>query len=81
MVGGTICIISESDRTNDLAKAINVLDANWIHLTATVASLIQPPEVPCIKTLLIGGESPTEGIVSTWAGKVNLVNSYGMSDS
>lgn len=81
IIGGTVCVISETDKTNDLAGAINRLDANWTCLTATVASLIQPSEVPCLKTLVLCGESPTEGNVSTWGGKVEFVNAYGPAEA
>ncbi|KAH8665275.1 hypothetical protein BGZ60DRAFT_540731 [Tricladium varicosporioides] len=81
IVGGTICVLSDTDRTGDLAGAINRLDANWACLTATVAGLFGPSDVPNFKTLTLAGEAPTEGNVSTWGGKVNLVNAYGPSEA
>ncbi|RDL30479.1 uncharacterized protein BP5553_10357 [Venustampulla echinocandica] len=81
IVGGTVCVISDTDRTNNLVQAINNLDANWACLTATVAGLFQPSEVPSLKTLTLCGESPTEGNVSTWGGKVEFVNAYGPAEA
>ncbi|KAG9235149.1 hypothetical protein BJ875DRAFT_529770 [Amylocarpus encephaloides] len=81
IIGGTVCVISETDRTNNLAQAINKLDANWACLTATVASLLQPSVVPCLRTLTLCGESPTESNVLTWGGKAQFVNAYGPAEA
>ncbi|KAG9375627.1 hypothetical protein A1F94_013765 [Pyrenophora tritici-repentis] len=40
LVGGCTCVPSESDKKDDLSKAINALDANWAYLTSTVAKLL-----------------------------------------
>ncbi|KAK9772944.1 putative Nonribosomal peptide synthase [Seiridium cardinale] len=80
MSGGCICIPSQSERVNNLAAAINRLGANWAFLTPTVASLLKPEEVPCLKTLLLGGEHATRDNFQTWAPSLRLINTYGPSE-
>ncbi|KAJ6023763.1 AMP-dependent synthetase/ligase [Penicillium herquei] len=82
ILGGTVCVLSEQDRLDDLAGAISRLRANWACLTPTVASLVQPENVPSIQTLVLSGECPTEGNLRTWAGQIpNLINAYGPSEA
>ncbi|KAF7585258.1 hypothetical protein BBP40_011545, partial [Aspergillus hancockii] len=82
LTGGTVCVISEHDRMNDLATAINQADVNWACLTPTVASLLRPTDVPKLKTLVLSGECPTEDNLKTWAGRVDkLLNAYGPSEA
>ena len=81
LVGGTVCVPSEFARINDLSGAITSLNANWTNLTPSVASLLRPKDVPCLKTLVLGGEAVRQDIVDIWAQHVVLLNSYGPSES
>ncbi|KAK3312656.1 hypothetical protein B0H66DRAFT_631298 [Apodospora peruviana] len=78
--GGCLCIPSERDRINDLAGAIVRLDANNACLTPTVARLLRPEDVPCLKYLSLGGESLRQDNFDLWAGHVRLTNIYGPSE-
>ena len=80
MRGGCICIPSEHERMNDLAGTVNRLNANWMFLTPTVAGLIQPSDVPTLKTLTLAGEAITQQNIDTWAGAVDLHVCYGPSE-
>ena len=80
MVGGCICIPSESERVEDIEGAINHYDVNWAHLTPSVSSLISPDKVPRLKVLLLGGEAMTRRHIRQWTGKVRLINVYGPSE-
>ena len=51
--GGCVCVPSEDQRLNATAEAICHLSANLINTTPTVASLIQPADVPMLKTLYV----------------------------
>jgi amino acid adenylation domain-containing protein len=82
VLGATVCVLSEHDRLNDLAGAINRLRVDWACLTPTVASLVQPLTVTSLKTLVLSGECPTEDNLRTWAGQVpTLINAYGPSEA
>ncbi|PGH20058.1 hypothetical protein AJ80_03708 [Polytolypa hystricis UAMH7299] len=80
--GGTVCVISDHDRMNNLAAAINDLNVNWACLTPTVATLLTPSEVPGLNTLALSGECPTDNNLTVWGEKVDrLFNIYGPSEA
>ncbi|KAL4734758.1 hypothetical protein BDV11DRAFT_174477 [Aspergillus similis] len=78
--GGCVCVPTEAERLNDIAGAITRLQANWTFLTPSVASLLNPVDVPTLKTLTLGGEAISRDLHSTWADKVRLINSYGPAE-
>jgi amino acid adenylation domain-containing protein len=79
--GGCVCIPSHHDRMNNLAEVIVRMRINWLYLTPTGSSLLKGPnEVPCVKTLLLGGEAARKDIIDTWASNVHLVNTYGPAE-
>ena len=57
---------------NDLAGAIARLDANFMDLTPTVASLLNPKDVPTIKGMALGGEALTKAVLEQWSPYVHL---------
>ncbi|EFQ88845.1 hypothetical protein PTT_15093 [Pyrenophora teres f. teres 0-1] len=74
LCGGCICVPSESDRRNDLAKAISTMDVNWSFLTPSVARLLDPGLVPSLKILAIGGEQSSSADWNRWPGSDILVS-------
>jgi amino acid adenylation domain-containing protein len=78
--GGCLCIPSEADRQNDLARAMERMQVNQACLTSSVANLIQPSEVPSLKHLTLGGEPASKQNVATWAEAVTLNNIYGPAE-
>ena len=78
--GGCVCIPSETDRTGVFTSAMNRMRVNWVLFTPSVASLIQPEDVPTLKTLVLGGEAVKQENVSRWAKKVCLLNCYGPAE-
>ncbi|KAI9848835.1 MAG: NRPS [Sclerophora amabilis] len=80
MHGGCICVPSEDDKMNDLAGVINRMNVNCAYLTPTVASLLQPSDVPNLKTLALGGEAVRQDNVSLWSDKIYLINIYGPAE-
>jgi amino acid adenylation domain-containing protein len=79
--GGCVCIPSEGDRLNDLAKSICAFNANTVLLTPTVVRLLSPLDVPCLKTLISGGERVTQDIVGLWSDVLDLVIVYGPAET
>ncbi|OCL04567.1 acetyl-CoA synthetase-like protein [Glonium stellatum] len=79
--GGTICVVSDEERMNDLAGGINSRRANWADLTATVSGLLRPSDVPTMKRLNNGGEPLNRDVVETWADHVELYNLYGPAET
>ncbi|PYH69054.1 nonribosomal peptide synthase [Aspergillus vadensis CBS 113365] len=80
IVGGCVCVPSESQRLDHLAPAIRQLRANWLELTPSVAKSLAPEAIPNVKTLVLGGESLHLDDVSTWAQHVQLLVAYGPAE-
>ncbi|KAL9117281.1 MAG: hypothetical protein Q9187_006184, partial [Circinaria calcarea] len=80
LAGGTICIPSENERMGDLAGVMNRLAVNLADLTPSVASLLEPVEVPNLRVLRLSGENVPNTLIQKWAGRVRLENSYGPSE-
>lgn len=80
LAGGCICIPQASQRENNLALAVEGLQANYMHITPSLAELLRPEDVPGLRTLVLSGEPMTAGLVTTWAGAVKLVNAYGPAE-
>ena len=75
--GGCLCIPSESERLNNLTQAVQRFRCDFFCLTPSTAKLLQPGEIPCLKTLCFCGEKLVEDDVSRWKGKCRLLNWYG----
>ncbi|KAF1951517.1 nonribosomal peptide synthase [Byssothecium circinans] len=79
--GGCCCVPSEEQRMNDLAGAIAELGANFADFTPTVAALLNPKDVPGIKTLSLGGEALTKAVIDLWSPFAYLHGQYGPSEA
>lgn len=80
MNGATICVPSEESRLNDLAGAINNLNANYMSLTPSVVGFLEPSMVPNVKTVILAGEAMSELQRDTWC-KIDLVNGFGPTET
>lgn len=80
MYGACVCIPSDAERLDDLAGAMRRFDVNWADLTPTVARMLSPATVPRLRTLVMGGEPLAQDVIDTWAGSVDLINTYGPSE-
>ncbi|KAF4968548.1 hypothetical protein FZEAL_10377 [Fusarium zealandicum] len=78
--GGCVCVPSDHERLNDLTGAFNRYGVTLADLTPTVACLIQPIDVPSLKTLALGGEAVTSTCVDIWRDHVSLRCCYGPSE-
>ncbi|KAF5261826.1 hypothetical protein FOXYS1_7471 [Fusarium oxysporum] len=79
--GGCVCVLSEDERINDLAAAINRLQATWMLLTPAVASTLDPSEVPCIRYIALGGESSSHATNKKWSkGGCRVLHAYGPTE-
>ncbi|CAN9410040.1 unnamed protein product [Alternaria alternata] len=80
MYGGCICVPSDSDRRDDLAKVINAMEVNWAFLTPSVARLLDPSLVVSLKILAIGGEQSGFADWNRWPNSVQTINGYGPTE-
>ncbi|KAI0596891.1 hypothetical protein F4775DRAFT_603074 [Biscogniauxia sp. FL1348] len=79
--GGCVCQMSEEQRKNDIVGAIKSFGVNTLTLTPTVLNLIDPQEVPHMRTVAIGGEIIPKTLVQTWAPVTNLIEIYGPTET
>ncbi|KAF3395821.1 Nonribosomal peptide synthase roqA [Penicillium rolfsii] len=80
LAGACLCVPSDRDRKTDPAKAARDLRVNWAFLTPSVISLMDPLQIPTLRTLCSGGEPITAHIVREWANHLNLINGYGPAE-
>ncbi|GAB1316362.1 hypothetical protein MFIFM68171_06572 [Madurella fahalii] len=80
MVGATVCVPTEKERSNQLASFINKSKTTFAVITPTVASILEPEDVPTLSCLALCGEPMTTSHISTWSSKVRLVNAFGPSE-
>ncbi|KAI1760635.1 hypothetical protein GGR53DRAFT_73843 [Hypoxylon sp. FL1150] len=76
-----MCLYSATNDTlfSDLERSIQVLGITHLGVTVTVASLINPSQVPCVKFLATAGEPMTEKVLELWAEQ--LWQGYGPSET
>jgi amino acid adenylation domain-containing protein len=80
MNGGCVCIPSDYERLNNLDGCIRDMQVNWLFMTPSTAGMLDPDTVPCVQTLVLGGEPATRQNFETWARHVYLINSYGPAE-
>ncbi|CAA9964992.1 HC-toxin synthetase [Pyrenophora teres f. maculata] len=80
-MGATVCIPAEEERLDDLAGVINRMNINIAYLTPSVASLLEPSDVPGLKVLALGGEAVRAENVAAWADKLHLIDIYGPAET
>ena len=78
--GGCLCIPSDAARKDDIAGSIKAMDATFIHLTSSVARLINPSAVPSLATFVLIDEPMTQEDAAAWSSKVALYNDYGPAE-
>ena len=81
MRGGVVCVPSDHDRMYDLGGAVQRLQANFIDLTPTVATYLNPSDMPSLTKIGLGGEALTKAVLEVWGDKgVEIHNQYGPSE-
>lgn len=78
--GACLCVPSESGRREDLAGVMAEMRVSHACLTSTVAGLLDPAEVPTLRTLTLGGEPVSRHNLVRWADRVELNNIYGPAE-
>jgi amino acid adenylation domain-containing protein len=79
--GGCICVPTEHERRNDLARFIRDFQCDWAFFTPSFVRLLQPDDVPSMKTVVLGGEALNQECIDVWADKVHLMNGYGPTET
>ncbi|KAE9364111.1 hypothetical protein N431DRAFT_423237 [Stipitochalara longipes BDJ] len=79
--GKCVCIPSDEERLSNLENFITRAQVDWAFLTPTLARLINPDNVPSLKTLLQGGEFVGQDNVAKWSPRLQLIITAGPSET
>ncbi|RJE24545.1 Condensation domain protein [Aspergillus sclerotialis] len=79
-VGGCLCLASKENLTVHTARTINNMEVNSVDMTSSAAILIKPDSVPSLRRIVLGGEMVSPSVIQTWAHRVELLSSYGLSE-
>jgi non-ribosomal peptide synthetase component F len=80
-MGSCVCIPSDLARHNNLSQALNKMVVTVAVLTLLVLVVLSPAELPCLKTLIMGGEPAPIALIERWAQYVHLINGYGPAET
>jgi amino acid adenylation domain-containing protein/non-ribosomal peptide synthase protein (TIGR01720 family) len=80
LIGGCVCVPSDTTRRNSIAAAANELRISVAQLTPSTARLLRPGEISTLETLVLIGEPVTSSDIDQWGGRVRLVNGYGPAE-
>ena len=78
--GGCLCIPLDADRYNNTAESITKLNANLMWLTPSALELLDPEQVPTLKKLITGGETPKKETLRLWMKYMEVCQGYGPAE-
>jgi amino acid adenylation domain-containing protein len=79
-MGGCVCVPSEDDRVNHLQSFISSAKVDFLSLTSTVAGLLDPSQLPLIKTVILMGEPVKPAVLDLWKDQASVLESYAPSE-
>lgn len=77
--GMCLCVATNDVLFADLEQSIRNMDVTHLSMTPTVASLVNPQNVPKVELLVTSGEPMTTEVARNWMGK--LYQGYGPSET
>ncbi|CAN8098537.1 unnamed protein product [Discula destructiva] len=77
--GMCLCAATNDTLFADLEKSIRLMRVTHLSMTPTVASLVDPRNVPTVEFLVTSGEPMTSEVAGKWVGK--LYQGYGPSET
>ncbi|KAI1821806.1 acetyl-CoA synthetase-like protein [Xylaria intraflava] len=80
-LGGCVCVPDNETRLSGIAEYINTRRVNWAFFTPSFFKLLTPDDVPCLKTVVLGGEAITNDCIDRWSHRIRLINGYGPSEA
>ncbi|PPJ60555.1 hypothetical protein CBER1_10837 [Cercospora berteroae] len=80
--GGCVCVPHQSELSDRLSHAIENAQANWICLTPSVASLLDPTQLPSLQTIVLAGEKVTHTCARSWVDQgLEVIVWYGPAEA
>ncbi|KAH6661595.1 hypothetical protein B0J14DRAFT_690385 [Halenospora varia] len=80
-LGGCVCVPSDEDKLTNFVSYVNSMNVNWAFLTPTFARLINPQDIPNLRTLVLGGEPIGQDNIDKWSPSLVLLNGFGPSET
>nr|XP_036576964.1 nonribosomal peptide [Colletotrichum truncatum]KAF6783818.1 nonribosomal peptide [Colletotrichum truncatum] len=85
-VGGCVCLPNEAERTGDLAGFIRRHEVNACTFTPSLLRLLDPTDLPSLRTVITGGEPLMRADVDAWLGGLHgysrrMYNVYGVTEA
>ncbi|KAI5856762.1 hypothetical protein GGS23DRAFT_588514 [Durotheca rogersii] len=78
--GGCLCVASRARLQTSLADIVKKMEITTLGITSSTIALVNPLDVPNLKRVTLTGESLEQSVVDRWADRVDLRNSYGLSE-
>ncbi|KAJ5097679.1 acetyl-CoA synthetase-like protein [Penicillium angulare] len=80
--GATLCVISDSARTNNLPGEMEKMGITWVALTPSLLRRLDANSPPStLQTVVLGGETMSEQDFQIWsAAQIQFIQAYGMSE-
>lgn len=75
--GAVLCLTTQELTTNDLPGLLLATRSTHVNLTSSVASILDPTELPHLQNIVLTGEPATRTLFQTWAPRMHVTNSYG----
>ena len=70
--GACLCMASKQNLMNNLAKTIQKMQTTFAFLTPSIASLLDPRDVPSMQQLVLGGEPVSQQLIEQWFSHLRL---------
>lgn len=78
--GACVCILTESERKEGLANAVQTLQPSHTILTPSLLRALTPADLGPVRTISLIGEPVRASDVVQWADRVQLINTYGPAE-
>ncbi|KAJ6446710.1 AMP-binding domain-containing protein [Purpureocillium lavendulum] len=78
--GGCLCVPSNEERQNDLARSLEKYNATTVDFTPSVARIVGKRALSKLSTLILGGEAVLDTDASLAGGQTDIINVYGPAE-
>lgn len=81
-MGACVCIPSEEQLEHDFEGAVDQLQANWLKMTPSLARILDPGRVSCVRKLILNAEASLQSDFRMWLERgVEVYGLYGQSEN
>ncbi|KAJ5174507.1 uncharacterized protein N7482_000384 [Penicillium canariense] len=81
MVGGCLCVPSDSECHGNIAAAVRRLRANWVLSTPSFLRTVRHEDMPSLKHVIFGGETPVQNDIEAWPDHAQVAIGYGSAET